>query len=280
MIIEDALERAKRQRQAIQRSGLHAADPWRHDPSAAGPVDLKFERIDYDLAVCEANRIMVPEAEGPETASALTAYRMLRTRVLHRMRHNRWTTLAITSPGPGEGKSVTAMNVALSMAREKNQNVFLLDLDMNNPSICPYLGLAPRHGIIRFFAGQVEPQDVFFSIGVDRLAIAGGVETTPYSSELLASSRFDVLLDYIRSIAPQPLVLIDLPPVLSTDDFLVAATRIDATLLVLTEGKTRRDAVQRTMDLLSGFPIVGVMLNRSHERVVDYYGHRYYAPTR
>ncbi len=277
MIIEDALERAKRQRQGMARTGLHTGDAWRHDPAGAGPVNLEFERIDYDLAACEANRIMVPEVEGPDTSAALTAYRMLRTRVLHRMRHNRWTTLAVTSPGPGEGKSVTALNVALSMAREKNQNVFLLDLDMNNPSICPYLGIAPRHGIVRFLAGQVEARDVFFRIGVDRLAIAGGVETTPYSSELLASGRLDVLLDYIRSIAPQPLVVIDLPPVLATDDFLVAATRIDATLLVLCEGKTRRDGVQRTMELLSGFPIVGVLLNRSHERVVDYYGHRYYS---
>jgi protein-tyrosine kinase len=270
MIIEDALDRAKRQQRQV-----HA---FRHEGAVPRPVELKFPRLEYDLAACERNRLLVPEMEGSDSVNALAAYRMLRTRVLHRMRSNRWSTLAITSPGPGDGKSVTALNLALSLARERNQNIFLIDLDMNNPSMCPYLGIAPKHGVLRFFAGEVEPHEVFFSVGVENLVLAGSTETTPFSSELLASGRLETLLEYVNSVAPQSIILLDLPPVLSTDDYLVAAPRADATLLVLSEGRTRRDGVQRAMELLSGFTLAGVVLNRSHERVTDYYGRRYYYP--
>jgi protein-tyrosine kinase len=275
MIIERAIERMKRQSQSATHPGYSASAAVRRDPQDPAPVELKFPRIDYDLRACERSHVLVPESAGDDVASGLTAYRMLRTRVLHLLRSNRWTTLALTSPGPGEGKSVTAINLALSLAREQNHNVFLIDLDMSSPSVCDYLGITQARGIEHFFAGAIEPQQAFFSIGIDRLAIAAGVEATPFSSELLASGRLDLLLRWVNSISPGALILLDLPPVLATDDFLVAAPRADATLLVLAEGKTRRDSVVRAMELLSGFTLAGVMLNRSHERVTDYYGRRY-----
>lgn len=275
MIIQDALERAKLQRQSSHRAASHAS-ALRTAPTAPRPTDLKLEQYEYNLRMCEENRILVPENVGEDTGVALAAYRMLRTRILQRARSNHWTTIAVTSPGPGEGKSVTALNLALSIAREKNNNVFLIDLDMSNPSTCRYLGIEPKHSITQFFTGEASADDVLFTVGIDRLVIAGGTQTSPFSSELLATGRLEALLEHIKASSPQPLIIFDLPPVLSTDDFLVAATRVDATLLVLSEGRTRRDGVSRAMELLSGFPLAGVMLNRSHERVTDYYGRRYY----
>lgn len=279
MIIETAIDRIKQQQQRQQapRSATASYNEVRRvAPPERRPTALSFPHLQYDLQACEKNRILVPEAHDSEMAYGFTAYRMLRTRVLQRMRSNRWQTLAVTSPGPGEGKSVTSLNLALSLAREQNQNVFLIDLDMCNPSVCPYLGITPRTGILRVFTGEAQPEEAFFSIGVDGLAIAGGVEATPFSSELLATGRLELLLKYISSSFPDSLILLDLPPVLATDDFLVAAPRADATLLVLAEGKTRRDGVTRTMELLAGFSLAGVMLNQSQERVTDYYDRHYY----
>lgn len=276
MIIEDAIQRMKHQRQAVHGNGAERYAGSRFETPATKPVELSFPRVDYDVTVCEENRILVPECDDKNAGAARVAYSMLRTRVLQLVRANRWSTLALTSPGPGEGKSLTALNLALSLCREQNQNVFLIDLDMSNPSMCAYLGITPPHGVLRYFAGEIEAQDVFFSIGAPRLTLAGGIEATPFSSELLASNRLEILLNHVASIAPHSLVILDLPPVLSTDDFLVAAPRADATLLVLAEGVTRRDGVQRAMEVLTGFPLAGVMLNRSRERVTDYYGRRYY----
>ncbi len=78
-----------------------------------------------------------------ENERVAAAYRIIRTRLLHTIRTHNLRSLAITSPGPGEGKSVTSMNIALSLARDPTCSVFLLDLDMRNPSLCRYVGVQP-----------------------------------------------------------------------------------------------------------------------------------------
>ncbi len=126
--------------------------------------------------------------------------------------------------------------------------------------------------IVRFLTGEVGPESVFFSIGVENLSLAGGLMGTDESSDLLATGRIEQLFDYIRSIASHPLILVDLAPVLSTADVLVVAPRVDATLLVVAQGKTRRDSLGRTVELLSEYTVAGVVLNRSRELLSEYYG--------
>jgi Mrp family chromosome partitioning ATPase len=161
----------------------------------------------------------------------------------------------------------------LSIARERHNSVFLLDLDLRNPSICAHLGLVPNVEIVRYLTGEAGPESVFFSIGVENLSIAGGLTGIEQSSDLLATGRVDQLIDYIRSVASHPLILIDLAPALSTADVLVVAPRVDATLLVVAQGKTRRDSLSRTVELLSEYTVAGVVLNRSREMLSDYYGY-------
>jgi protein-tyrosine kinase len=196
---------------------------------------------------------------------------MLRTRILQRTRSNRWSTIGVTSPGPGEGKSVTALNLAVALAREGNSTVFLLDLDMRNPKMCEYLGVFPSTDINDCFTGDARPEDVLFSIGIDHLLLAGTRTPTTEASELLATEHLEELFDYIRQIAPDPLILVDLPPLLSTDDAIIVAPKVDSVLLVLSEGKSRRDNAAKALDLLSEFKLAGIVLNRSHSTVSDYY---------
>jgi Mrp family chromosome partitioning ATPase len=202
---------------------------------------------------------------------------MLRARLLQRLRNNGWRSLAITSPGAGEGKSVTAMNLALNMARDKNNDVFLIDLDFRNPSICRFLDVLPPRELTSYFAGEAEPQDVFFSIGMSNLAIAGCVEPSIHSSELIGNSRLEDLLAYIFSISARPIVLVDLPPILATDEALQIAPRVDATALVVAEGRTRRDSLERAKQLLAEFTFAGVILNCSTENygAEGYYRYKY-----
>ncbi len=163
---------------------------------------------------------MISEHGSRWNAGADASYRMLRTRILHRVRSNRWTTSVVTSPSQGDGKSLTALNLALSIAREGNSNVFLLDLDMRNPTLCNNLGVVPPVDMNDYLAADGRPEDLLFSIGVDNLILAGSVTSTNRASELLATRGVEKLFSYIRSIAPQPLVLVDLPPILATDDAL------------------------------------------------------------
>jgi protein-tyrosine kinase len=237
---------------------------------------LGFRQLEFDPVLCAENRItMLGERGEHENARAEAAYRMLRARVLQRTRANKWTTIGITSPGPGAGKSVTALNLALSIAREKNNSVFLLDLDMRNPSICKHLGLTPERELIDYFEMGIPLEKVFFSVGTDNLAIAGSLRPTNQASELLSTARLPELLDYVQQAAPSPLVIIDLPPVLSTDDAMVVAPHLDASFIVVAEGRTRRDSLHRTREALADFNVAGVILNCSREAVGDYYSTAY-----
>jgi len=169
------------------------------------------------------------------------------------------------------------VNLALSLARENNNVVVLLDLDMRNPSVCRTLGITPQQELRDFFEQRIEtPEDLFMSIGLDNLLIAGNLTATQNSAELLASSRLEELLQFIRSSTTSPLVLMDLPPVLSPDDALVVAPRIDALVLVASEGITPRADLERASELLADFPVAGVVLNRSTDASQKYgYGYGY-----
>lgn len=236
---------------------------------------MKLPRLEIDTAVANSHRIYLPQSTDIEAAQASAAYRILRTRLLQKLRRNQWTTLAITSPGAGEGKSLTTINLALNLSRDAATSVFVLDLDMRNPSICRYLGVSPPQELVSYFRNEGSPADVLFSIGVDNLGIAGSIVPTDHASELLAGSRFEELLTHITSIAQDPIILIDLPPVLVTDEALLLAPRVDAVALVVAEGRTRRDGVVRARGLLGEFNFAGVILNRSSASfgADSYYGY-------
>jgi Mrp family chromosome partitioning ATPase len=136
------------------------------------------------------------------------------------------------------------------------------------------LGVNPPKQLREFFETQTDTQDLFFSIGVDNLLLAGQTAATDQASELLASNRFEELMGYIRQSTANPIVLIDLPPVLVTDDALVLAPRLDALLVVASVGKTGRTDLQKAVELLSEFPLAGLVLNRSVEQSANYaYGY-------
>ena len=203
--------------------------------------------------------------------TALSAYRMIRTRLLQSVRSNGWRKIAISSAGMGEGKSVTSINLALSISREGNQNVFLVDLDMRRPTIASYLGVSPAHGVQEFFEGRVGPESLFFRIGAPGLAIAAATGSRDASSEMLSSDRLTHLMDYIFSQDAKALVLLDTPPLLVADDALAVAPRVDGILLVATEGKTKRSDIATAAELMQKFNLVGIILNKSSETIAHYY---------
>ncbi len=293
MTIQAALERAKKLQQARKAADQTPADSVtgiRMPLSArdtvpvsdvATPPEVRQQSglepiqpvsLPYDPASCMEHRLLVPESlVDKRTATAATAYRMIRTRVLQRFRSAGWTTFGISSPGAGEGKTVTAINLAISIARERNNQVFLLDLDMRNPRVCSYLGVTPPGDLVRYFSEGTSLDRMFFQIGIEHLAIAGCASTTEHASELLASHRLEELLTYIHRRSANPVIIIDLPPVLSTDDALVIAPRIDSTFLVVGVGRTKRDMLTRAVEVLREHSVAGIIVNRSDQIVEDYY---------
>jgi protein-tyrosine kinase len=243
-----------------------AIDPALRIPRSEAQIDPGF---------CRQRRLLVSN-DTEEDKGYVAAYRMLRTRLLQKARTGNWMVIAVTSAGPNDGKTLTAINLALSLAREKTREIVLLDMDMRNPSVCRALGVQPAAELSGFLEHGAHLENLFFTIGGDNLLVAGGVTPIGHASELLAGARFEELVGFIKRGAMDPIILIDLPPVLVTDDALVVAPKVDAVVVVASEGNTSRVDLAKALDLLSEFPVAGVVLNRSAESS-PYYNYGYEA---
>jgi capsular exopolysaccharide synthesis family protein len=245
-------------------------------PLVPATTQIVAHGVAFDPARARENRVLL-SASVQSDRGVIAAYGMLRTRILHRARASGWQTVGLTSAAPQDGKSLTAVNLALSLARERNSVVVLLDLDMRNPSVCRTLGITPPNELRDFFEYRVEtPDDLFMSIGIENLLIAGNITPAENSAELLASSRLEELFAFIRKSTTSPVILIDLPPVLTPEDTLVVAPRLDSLVLVASEGRTPRADLQKAGELLADFQVIGMVLNRSSDTVQAYgYGYGY-----
>src|SRR5262249_24952136 len=144
----------------------------------------------------ETQRVVSPGARGPAAAG----FRMLRTQVLQRMSAHRWRTLAIFSPSAGEGRTTTAVNLAMQIANDQDHTVLLVDLDLRRPAVAATLGYTPERGVEDVLAGAAEVRDcLFHPEGCDRLVVLPARAAVGPSSEVLAGLRFRGPVAEVRS---------------------------------------------------------------------------------
>ena len=215
-------------------------------------VRLQPERL-------KARRILAGNGRDPAAA----AYKVLRTQVLQRMRANQWNTLLVTSPTEGDGKTLTAINLAISLAGNVDHTVLLVDLDLLQPGLYGYLSSEPAPGLSDYLTGRKGLSDILVHPGIERLVILPGNEHFAHSSEILSSPAFVQLVEELKTRYPDRLVLFDMPPMLACDDVLAFAPYVDAVMLVIEEGKTTKDELRRCYELLENTNILGTVLNKA-----------------
>ncbi|NNF67526.1 MAG: CpsD/CapB family tyrosine-protein kinase [Gammaproteobacteria bacterium] len=272
--IKEALERAKRQRDASGGSVATPAHPKNNVARVSGraPNTLEIEytrtRVVSPDPVAMREKRVIPAGSGDVVADA---YRMLRTRVLRGMKENRWNSLAITSPRSGEGKSLTAVNLALSMAREIDQTVLLVDLDLRRPSIHDFFGFEIEKGLSDYLTSDVPIEELLINPSMDRFVVLPGRGRVDNSSELLASPKMTQLSEEIARRYENRVVVYDLPPVLAVDDALAFSNQVDAFLLVVEEGGTPAEEIIAAHDVLAESNIIGTVLNKASDTTGQYY---------
>jgi protein-tyrosine kinase len=221
-----------------------------------------ISRMPVDWAALKEQRIVAPTDPHP----AGHAYRMLRTQVLQRARTHGLTTLGVISAVNGEGKTLTAINLALSLAAEPNQTVVLMDLDLRRPAVARTLGLSVERGLESWFGGDEPIKNMCYGLeGVDRLFVMPTLASVGGSSEVLAGLATRKLFNELKGRDTSRILLVDLPPVLLSDDALTVAPLLDGVVLVVNERRTKREDVIRVVDLMGNTRIVGTVLNRSAE---------------
>jgi len=218
--------------------------------------------------VLEANRIVDPASADP----AASAYRSLRTQVLQRMDENGWRSLAILSPNSNDGKTTTAINLAVSLGADQCHTVLLVDCDLKRPRIAACLGLEPEYGFDDLLSGSARmDQCLYHPVGFDRLVVLPVRAGIDNSSEVLSGPRGRDFISELRARYPERIILFDLPPILGADDALAALPLIECGLVVVAEAATPRGDLLRSMELLRKTPILGTVLNRA-AAVVSAYG--------
>ena len=210
----------------------------------------------------EAARILPPGATGPHGA----AYKMLRTQVLRKLDQLGANSFAVMSAQSAEGKTLTAINLAIAIAADPTRTVLLVDFDLRNPSVHKRFGFTPAVGVEDCLRQRRPVQEAMFKVtGYERLTILPARERVENSSELLMSPATAEVVNEMRMRYANRTIIFDVPPVLLADDALAFAQYMQAGLLVIGEGKTRRDDVTRTFQLLHDLPFVGTVLNGSRE---------------
>ena len=261
--IETALQMAK----DAQRTRPRPKSNRRQDPAdTASNLALEeawtgIARVQLDTKVMARHRIIL---SLPERNSAEMAYNMLRTRLIRRMRNNSWSSIIVTSPNSGAGKSVTSINLAISVARELNQTAYLIDLDLREPCLHTYLGVQdPPGGITGFLSGSATLPEAFVDAGVRRLYFGLNTVAHQHSAELLTSPRMQQFVQELKFHDPNGIVIYDMPPLLAADDALAFLPQVDALLLVAAQGETKREDLVKSISLLEETNLLGVVLNKS-----------------
>ena len=211
-------------------------------------------------SMLEASRIVDPSA----ATAAAAAFRMLRTQVLQRMEENGWSSLAMLSPSAADGKTTTAINLAVSLSADLRHTVLLVDCDLRRPSIASSLGLSPEFGLNDVLSGRASvDQCLYHPEGFERMVILPARGALENSAEALSGPRGRELVAELRARYPERILVFDLPPILDADDGLALLPMIECGLVVVAEGSTRRENVIRCMELLRKTRIVGTVLNRA-----------------
>src|SRR4051812_4629593 len=215
-------------------------------------------------------------AIAPQSLAA-EQYRSLRTRVARAENGRPVRTIIITSPNKGDGKSLTAANLALTMAQEYNQRVLLLDADLRRPSLHRLFGISDTPGLTDVLMGGATIDEALVTVPEHRLTIlpAGIVPTQP--AELLGSVSMRRILDGLRTRFDR--IIIDMPPASPLADVSVASGMVDGVLMIVRAGVTPKPAIERALSGLDTAKVLGLVLNDAGESTVGYAyaGYKYVA---
>jgi len=190
-------------------------------------------------------------------------YKVLRTKILNIARPNGYRTIEVTSFKEGDGKTLTAVNLAITLAKEPRQNVLLVDMDLRRPNAHELLGVPATPGLKDYILDQVPLDEIMIHPGIERLTFIPAGGRLDNSSELIGSHRFANLLRELRERYQDRYILFDTPALCSCSDPLVLSSYVDAVLLVARAGYTTTEDIAAGMANLGNQKVLGVVLNDS-----------------
>jgi len=289
------IEQAAQRLEQLRRAGVlvpEVADPGAPmRPDVAVPAHAALQepespkepaatsrRVGIDLEKLQSSGIVTPNAQRSRVADE---FRVIKRPLISNatgrgaaaLRHG--NLIMVTSAVPGEGKSFTSLNLAMSIAAELDHTVMLVDADVARPSILRMLGLPDAPGLLDLLEGKAEMSDVLLKTDVDKLTILPSGTPHARATELLASDAMRLLLDDISKRYPDRIVIFDSPPLLMTTEARVLASQMGQVVLVVQAEKTLQADVQQALSTIETCPVKMMLLNRVQAEGKGAYGYGY-----
>ncbi len=245
-------------------------------------TEERFQRLERITRINEEDQIVIRKMGDSQIDSRIISYfdpkspiteqyKILKTNILSLQKGKSVKTIVITSSVHSEGKTVTALNLAVSMAQAINKpKILLIDADLRRGRLAKYLGVQQTVGLTDLLRSQVKLEDALFKIDVENLTFiaSGSVPQNPV--ELLASENMKILLADLKSKFDY--ILIDTPPLISVTDPGILGSQADGVLLVVQAGRTQRGIVRHATELLhqAQARILGYVLTNIEYHLPEY----------
>jgi len=265
--LKKALAKAKeaRQRESAPTTGIETSkkilqrpvEPPMSQPEVT-PSFVQTRTFTCDPHLLHNNKIIF-DCQAQEAADQV---KILRTQILDHFKEIKGNSLLLTSPTAGTGTTLTAINLALSLAQEINRTVLLVDADLRHPSIHRYFGLTTNRGLSDYLRGKADLPELLINPGFDKLTILPGGKPLPNSTELLGAPQMESLVREMKARYADRFLIFDSSPLLTCADALVFSQFIDSILLVVEMEKSSRREIKQAMELFQDKPIVGSIMNK------------------
>ena len=251
------LEEVGADREAVSRATANGLQNWRRLEML--PLKRPF---------------LLASDETPSTHGAFEAYRALRTKLIRFQSTEGVRSIVVTSAEAGEGKTVSVVNLALSLAQLPSQRVLLVDADLRTSGLSSVTGAVEPPGLAEVLAGEVAFETAPMSTSVPNLYIVGAGEAKKPAGDLFAGPRFRDFLGWCNETFS--MIIADCPPIIGLADFDVVGAACDAVLVVVRARRTKREVLTLLAPHLQGKKLLGVLLNgqeRQHRKT--HYGYYY-----
>lgn len=246
------------------------------EPTSA---QVSTKRITLDLDAMAASGLLVPNQSRSLLANEFRVIK--RPLIANAMGKGsnpiqNGNLIMVTSALPGEGKSFTAVNLAVSIAMELDNTVMLVDADVARPSILTMLGLPPAEGLLDVVdKDSLDISEVLLHTNIEKLSILPSGTAHPRATELLASEAMIRLLDDVSKRYPDRIIVFDSPPLLLTTEARALATHMGQIVIVVQSGATTQAAVREAISTIESCPLKMMVLNQATQSASDRYGYGY-----
>jgi non-specific protein-tyrosine kinase len=227
----------------------------------------KRKRIKLNLDKLEKNRCICVFPNCPETEY----YRILWANIKQHSIKSNWKTIMITSAYSREGKTLTAINLAITIAKEFNQNALLVDCDLKGQRIHRYLDYPSERGIINHLVDDYPINELIVWPGIHKLYLISGGRPVLNSAELLGSSKMKAFVHELKNLKGGGYIVFDAPPIIGWADIIAFAPLADCILMVVEEGRTSVQDVRNALEMIPNEKFLGYILNRRKMPTNGYY---------